>query len=464
VLLFAAAGLALAAAQPLVMALPADDDWAFWFWVYCGVAATFVGFFLLSVPLLAGLAWLAGPLLSRPLRLPGRLLGESLLATPMRHGFTGGTLMVGLAILVMASTQARSLMLGWFEPLKMPDAYVYRLPSLSDEQWQAIRKVEAVTDTCPTVAFPVRVVGMQLGIRKLSPPNTLFVAADMASFLGMTRLDWYAGDPQTALRRLAAGRALLVAREWSVAHGVGVGTRLTVETLTGPMDFEVVGVIGSRALNFAAHVFGIRRQLTGTSVSSVFGTREDAKRHFGVGAVNLVLVSLREDVSDREAIRQLRQAAPGGVAGTSRQIRQRLKRALDRAMAVLGALAFGSLVLACFGVGNLVVAEVAARRFEFGVLRAIGAQRGLLGRLVAGQTLLVALVGCAAGTVLGVHLALTERAFHRRLIGIEYAPHLPWDAIAWGTLAVVAAALLAALPAIWGLVRQPPRALFARRE
>ncbi len=464
VALCAVAGLALAAGQPLAMSLPIRTERVLWFWTYFALPATFVGYFLLSVPLLALVARGAAPAVGRLLRLPRTLLRQSMLATPMRQGFTAGTLMVSLALLVAIWTSGRSVMVGWFEALHMPDAFVHRVPSLSDEQWQALQKVDAATRLCPTTTFPVRAAGMQFGIRRISPPNTLFVGTDMASFLQMTDLDWHEGDRQVALRRLAAGGALLVSREWSVAHGVGVGTKLALETLKGPVNFEVVGVIGSRGLDLATHVFGIRRRFTDASINSVFGTQADAKRHFGVEAVNLVLLSLRDDVSDEEAIRQLTEAAPGSVAGTSRRILRRVKRSLDRMMAVASALALSSLILACIGVGNLIVAEVAARRFEFGVLRAIGAQRGLLGRLVAGQTIIVALVGCAAGTMLGMELAMIERGFHRRLVGVEYALRLPADVVAGGSLAVAAAAMIAAMPAIWRLMRRHPRVLLARRE
>ena len=464
VVLCAAAGLVLAAMQPVAMALPIPGQWAVWFWTYCGLPAAFVGCFLLSVPLLVLIARGAAPALSKLLRLPRTLLGRSILATPIRQGFTGGTLMIGLALLVAVWTTGRSVSAGWLGAIKMPDAFVFKLPSFTDEQCQAVRDTQAAAQVCPTTTFPVRVVGMQFGLKRISPPKTLFVGADMESFFRMMDLDWHEGDPQTALRRLAAGRALLVTREWSVAHRVGVGTMLAVKTLKGPVDFQVVGVIGSTGLQMATHVFGIRRAVTDRSISSVFGTLADAKRHFDVKGVNLLLVSLHDNIGDAEAVRQLTEAAPGSLAGTSREMRRHGRLALGEIMAVASALAVGSLILGCLGVGNLIVAEVTSRRFEFGVLRAVGGQRGLLGRLVAGQTLVVALVGCAAGTILGVEVALIEQGFHRRLVGVDYAMRLPWDVIAWGMLVVAGAALLAALPAIWWLMRQRPRGLLARHE
>ena len=464
VVLFAGVGLALVAVQPLAMALPVRGDWVVWFWTYCGLPATFVGCFLLGVPLLVLAARGAAPALGALLGLPRTLLRQSVLASPIRQGLTGSTLMVSLALLVAFWTIGRSVSAGWLGALKMPDAFVYRLPSFTEAQYQAVRAAPAAERVCPTATFPVSVVGMQFGLKNISPPKTLFVATDVAAFVAMMDLEWHEGDLETALGRLDAGRALLVTRQWSVAHGVGVGATLKLKAPTGPVDFEVVGVIGSTGLDLAAHRFGIRRRADDTAISSVFGTRQDAERHFGVKDANLLLVSLRDGVSDDEAVRQFTDAAPGSQVGTSGEIRRRGGKALTRMMAVASALAVGSLVLACLGVGNLVVGEVTSRRFEFGVLRAVGAQRGLLARLVAGQTLIVALVGCVAGTILGVELALVERAFHRRLVGIEYATRLPWDVIACGAAAVVAAALVAALPAIWWLMRRNPRVLLARHE
>jgi len=128
---------------------------------------------------------------------------------------------------------------------------------------------------------------------------------------------------------------------------------------------------------------------------------------------------------------------------------------------VSSVIAIGTLLIACMGVGNLIISEITARRYEYGVLRAIGARRWLLARLIVGQTLVVSLVGTILGTALGLHLALTAREFHQRLIGLTYHPRWPWDVAPWGALIVVVAALLAALPAVVRLVRASPRVLLA---
>ena len=463
-LAFAGVAVALASAQPVVMLLSSDDDFIVWFWARVGIVLAFVGFFVACVPLLVAVAEAGGPLLARAMRVPPTLLRQAVLATPMRHGFTAGALMVSLALLVAIWTQGRSATAGWLDSLKMPDAFVHSFWSLRDEQIEAVRKAPAVTQVCPTAMFSVQARSVQFGPKGLAPPNVLFVGTDMGAFTAMTNLDWVEGDRAAAMARLAKGQAVLVSRDWSVAHGVGVGAKLPLAAAEGTVEFEVVGVIASKGLDLATRFFRIERSFGKRAISSVFGTREDARRHFKVTSANLVLLSLRDDISDKDAVRQLQKAVPGAVAGTSRAIRRRVDESVGRLMAVASAVAVGSLILACCGVANLIVAEVTARRFEFGVLRAIGAQRGLLGRFVAAQTILVALAGGIAGVALGLELAFVERAFHRRLFGVEYAHRPPWDVIAWGLLALIAAALLAGLPAVRRVVRQQPRELLARRE
>ncbi len=51
-LLFGAAGLLLIAVEPVAFWLPLNGDWAIWFWACVAVPAAFLGWFLLSVPLL----------------------------------------------------------------------------------------------------------------------------------------------------------------------------------------------------------------------------------------------------------------------------------------------------------------------------------------------------------------------------------------------------------------------------
>ena len=117
------------------------------------------------------------------------------------------------------------------------------------------------------------------------------------------------------------------------------------------------------------------------------------------------------------------------------------------------------MLVSCFGVANLIVAGIQARQFEFGVLRAIGAQKGLIARLVLGEALIIALGACIVGTAFGFHGAWAGQVMNELTLGFQMTTHLPLDATAmgWGLLTLITVG--AAMPAILGLNRARVREL-----
>lgn len=459
-----ALGLALVMVQPLISVVIADRQLEFWLTMTAGIPLAFLGYFLLAVPVLIVLGKTVAPAVARLLRLPGTLLSQSILATPVRHGLTGGALMISLALLVSIWTLGRSVMGGWIQNIRLPDAFVQSYFPLTPPQWSALQQIDFITSMCPATLFEVQLDEMQFGVKAFAPRKTYYVSFDPETFLHMVDVTWIQGDKESAIRRLRQGQAVLVPREYQVAHGVNRGDKITIDTpLEGPVAFEVAGVIGSPGLDLAVQFFQIHRAYSEHAISSILGPRSDAIRFFGVDAINLVVMNLRRGTGDEAFVKAIREklGSPLVVAGTSRMLTTRMQRASGNFMTLASTVAIASLVIACLGVGNLILASIAGRRFEYGVLRAIGAPRGMLGRLVAGETILVALTGCLVGTALGLHLALIGRGFHRRLVGLIYELHFPLDVTAWGWAAVLGAALAAAMPAIVRLVRQQPRDLLA---
>jgi putative ABC transport system permease protein len=211
----------------------------------------------------------------------------------------------------------------------------------------------------------------------------------------------------------------------------------------------------------AVQFFGIQRAYSDTAISCVFGSRQDASRYFGIDSVNLVLLSFDPGTSDAQILKSIEQNVPGTRFGSSRQIRSEVQAAAQHVMDVGSTAALATLFIAAIGVGNLIIANIASRRFEYGVLRSVGAGRFLLARLVGAETLIIALAACVVGTALGLQLAWIGQSFHQRILGISYTPQLAWDRVFQGSSVVVCLALVAAFPAIVRLVFTPPRSLIA---
>ena len=459
-IVWAVCGLTGMVVQPILWTTSLDLDTKFRLYLFLGMPSLFLGYFLLSVPVLTVLTRGAAPLLGRLLRLPRGLLGQSVLATPVRLGLTGGAMMVGLAMLVAIWTTARGVLNEYVLDMKMPDAFAHRFFAMSREQETNISNVPAVTRTCSMTMFPVE-ANVKIGLEAFSNRRTQFVSFEPDAFFAMTHLQWVQGNPRQAGERLKQGRALLVAKEFMVSNQLGLGDMVTLKTIEGPVEFEVVGVVSSPGLDVAVHFFGIRRSYIDAALGSVFGSRRDAGRYFGIESANLMLLSLRKDVSEAEALLQIRRAGSGITAGSSRIIRRRLHNQFDDWLTIISSVAVGCLVLAAMAVGSVIMAHMLDHQYEYGVLRAVGTPRSMLARLIAGQISLIAGTGCVVGTGLGLELAWLNRIVRRHVIGLEYKLQVPWDVLAWGWATVIVLAWLAALPAVCRLLSRRPRALLA---
>jgi putative ABC transport system permease protein len=455
----ALAGLAVGAAS---VTLPPDGQWVFWSYAALGLPLMFIGYFLLGVPLVLLVARALGPLVSVVLRLPRRVLVRSVEATPTRHGLTAGATMTGLAMMVALWTNGGAFMRDWLGRVQFPDAFVSGI----DLPPEALRRVAALPFVEGTCAVAMQAVEADaFGVRGLTSYKTSFVAFEPDPFFDMVNLDFVEGDEQTARRRLDEGGAVIVAREFRVAKGLGVGDTFTCRGPDGTEHaFEIVGVVTSPGLELVSKYFNIGEEFVDQALHAVFGSRADLSARFGSDAIQLIQIDLADSVSDTEAIERIRKELFGfGVldAGSGRQIRAMLLDFVRGGLMVMTSVAIGAMIVASLGVANLVVAGIEARRYEFGVLRAVGGSRSLLARLVLGEALLVGITASIIGTLLGLQGAWAGRRLQEVLVGIELTGSVPWGAVAAGWAFVLALTLAAAVPAVVRLTRRPTRELIA---
>jgi putative ABC transport system permease protein len=387
------------------------------------------------------------------------------LATPYRFGFTAGAMMMGLALLVAIWTNGRSVVEDWLKGLKFPDAFVAGV-AISPETRARIEALPFVTETVAIQVLPMRTDAF--GLTAFDNTATSFIAFEPGPFFRMTSLQWAEGSPETAIPRLEKGGAVLVAKEFQHAKGVHVGDTITLRYQDTPYTFEVAGVVSSPGLDIVNQWFEIGEEYAEQAVNAVFGTRADMKRLFGVDSVRLLQVGLKDDadgrkVTDDEALARIREVAGTGIldAGSGRQILGEIRGFLNGSLLIFSLVAVAAMLVACLGVSNLIVAGIQARQFEFGVLRAVGAPRGLLSRLVLGEALLIALTACVVGSVMGVHAAKAGQRVNEALLGIRLTGWPPALPTALGWLAVIVITLGAATPAVVALARKPVRELLA---
>ncbi len=440
----------------------AESPFFFWVHVSVGVPMMAIGYFLVSVPLMILVARVCARPLSILLRLPGPLLGRTIAATPYRHGFTAGALMTGLAMMIGIWTNGSAAINDWLNKIEFPDAFVYGLP-LTEEAQDILDELPFVEKSSALSMFPVQTD--VFGVNGLSKYKTNFISFDPDSFFEMATLEFVQGDLETAHQRLNEGGCVIVAREFLVARGLGVGDVFECKDVRDDVhQFEIVGVVTSPGLELVSQYFDLGDNFVNQAIGSVFGSRNDMIEHFGMRTSQLIQVELSKDIGDELAVAEMRQALLGaGVlnVGSGRIIREQIEAVFLSTMVVLSTIAIGAMLVACFGVANLIVAEINARRFELGVLRAVGASRGQLVRLICAQSILIAICACILGTALGIQNAWAARELNRQVIGIDLSSTLPIDAITLAWVVTIVLALAAAAPSAIKLNQSSIRVLLS---
>jgi putative ABC transport system permease protein len=111
-----------------------------------------------------------------------------------------------------------------------------------------------------------------------------------------------------------------------------------------------------------------------------------------------------------------------------------LKNAIDREIngmtTLLTAVPTMALIVAAIGVANLMTANVTSRIKQLAILRAVGATRGLVLRLVIGEALVLGLLGSGLGLALGLALARATTVMTERMYGMEIPFETPWGMVA----------------------------------
>jgi len=449
--------------QLACVGLPSDGDVVFFLYLFVGLPAMFVGYFMLGVPAVVIGSKLLGPVISKVLHLPSRMLERTIAQTPYRFGVTAGAMMGGLALMISIWTQGGSLMRDWLGNLKFPDAFVSGY-SLSPEAQRMLDELPFVTGTCAITLHPVETDAF--GISGMTKYRSTFIAFEPEIFFDLAELQFIEGDVETTKRRLIEGGAVMVAREFKVAKGLGVGDTFVCRSNDEEFSFEIVAVVTSPGLEIVSKFFNIGEEYTQQALHAVFGSRNDMIEKFGNTSINLIQIDIENGFDDAEALEIIRTEMfpyPYLDAGSGRAIKSKLKYVLGGAIGASTIVGVCSMIVACFGVANLIAAGIEARRFEFGVLRSVGAQKSLLLRLVVGEALIIAAAACVLGSAMGLQGAWAGRRMNSLIIGLELKPYFPVLGIGFGWAMVITVTVLAAIPAGYLVMRASPRELLSSR-
>ncbi len=354
-----------------------------------------------------------------------RLAVERLIQMPSQLSLAGGVLALGLGLMLMSGTLARSFeesMMSFIRHQVRADLVV---ASTTTTGWIESPLPASVGDALGALPGVTRVERIRLAEHDHHGTRISIDSLDASAFAPEREGDFVfsAGDPQTALAAVRAGDGVLVSKNFARQHGVDVGTTLDVDTPAGKYAPRVVGVVVDYV----------------SPRGSIILTRGTYRHWWRDDGVNRFHVSLAPG-ADVAAVRQAIAAGPGQANGlkvlTQRELYAYHQDAVHRAFRFTTALEILPLVVATLGLAEALLAVALGRRRELALLRAGGATRAQIARGVVAEAAGVGVLGFAGGVAMGVVLSLLW-------VRVNFTYQIGWDLdfhLSVGTLPLAALA------------------------
>ena len=328
---------------------------------------------ILALPLLVvGTSRLIGLICGQMRRPILHLATRNLARNPGRAAATTASLLVSVAVAAAMSSGLSSLSsslqayVGYNTPI---DITVGELAADQDPS-STVAKIAAVDGVESVVSVPWINVKMT-GSRQNGQEESLTIAAvDKEKVSPVLR-------SQEALETLD-DHTLVLDRIYNIPDG-------TTVTLTGPAGSTELTVRVKEGLDAAVTPAAAQRLIGNTSTASILWVRTSG------------------DGSDQAPVSAVREALSGSglYVADSQETRASFTDQVRQVSIAIGAMLIFTLLIALSGLANTFNVSVLERTRELGVLRATGAQRSEIRRLLIAEAVLSALLGGTIGVLLG---------------------------------------------------------------
>ena len=374
-----------------------------------GCASMAVGFLLLAPLAVIATEAVIGPWLARALGLEPRLLRAQLSSNLWRTLGTTLAMSTGLGLYVTMIIWGYS-MLQPFKPGDwVPDMLVtLQSGGLPDAEIETVRRTPGVVaEQCLPLAVEQPrlagdITGSEQGGSVTRQDNVLLIGLDPQVAFGGPRplvgAEFVGGTREEAVARLKRGRACIVPDHFLAATGLKLGDRFAMvppDMPEKPVEYTIAGVVSLPGWHWIAQVSGLRRRGV-RSAAMVFASYDDVRRDFDIRQTNYLWMNVRQGMGVAEmgaALQPLadRYLGPGTVINvrgpssfgavkfgaslritTPDDVRTQLLARADDVIWALCEVPLVTLLVTSLGVVNTIVASVRVRRWELGVLRALG--------------------------------------------------------------------------------------------
>ena len=357
-------------------------------------------------------------------RTTGHMARENAASNNKRTASTAAGLMIGLALIGMATVVASSLKSSFRDQMgsTLTADYLVNHPSDQNFSEQLAAEVAALPEFS-------EVSGVRFGSIRVDGDTKDVTSTDFASLIDLLDVGVLSGDPASA----ANPTSMLIHRDVADDRGLEVGDSITVEfAATGEQPFTI-GAIYENAFIIGNYA------LDDSGWEANFDTRD----------INVVAANIAPDVDEAEAavaLATVEASFPQLEFETNDEFRQRMEGQLDSLLVIINVFLGLAILIALLGIANTMALSVLERTQEIGLMRAIGMTRRQTRSMIRLEAAIVSLFGALLGLVVGLFFGwVAVIAIPESIIS---SIDIPLGTLAvYAVIATVAGLLAASLPA-----------------
>lgn len=491
-------GLLLLAVNPVLVFVPdLPEDLRIKLYGFVGCPAMTLAFVLLAPACYRLCQLLFCAPMARALWLQPPFLASQLRANLWRGAGTVMALSVGLGLYMTAIIWSASMLKPFLPGEWLPEMFASIIPGgLHDDDLPAVRAIAGIDgERC----LPVAVEQAKL-LKDLtgSQRRQNVVRQDNVVFFGLDSAQAYAGpqpllpfrfargsNRDKALAALAAGNnACLIPSHFAQLAGLEVGDLFTVIPPDAPnttVDYRVAGIINLNGWHWFSKFSGTRRQSARTA-AMIFADIRSVRRDFQLSRVNYLwfacqagadqsdIAAALQDLARRNAGQLYHIPGRGDVPiqrefvklTATDELRQSILARTETIVAGMLRLPMLILLVTALAVANTAAAALRSRRWEMGVMRAVGLSSGAMARLILGEAWMIGLTAAVLSVSFGLFSGLcsAQMATHVSYFGgMGWNFAVPWLMLVKGLAITLGLCCVAALIPALCAMRSWPLAL-----
>jgi putative ABC transport system permease protein len=374
---------------------------------------------------------------SRPLELffsrEGAIARSNLQRNPGRSAITVTAVMLGLASIVAMISVVTSIFAGFTSYLDKSLSADYLLIPQSIILGQGnVAAGPGLADDVRSVPGIAAVSTLRLTQARSDGGDVQVIGIDPATYLTVAAFDWNSGSSDASVTQLRSGRWVIANGIYAAQHNLVVGQAVQLDTPNGPRTYHLAGV-GNDYLN--------------AKLSTLYTSQQNLERDFNVTG-DLLLMANRAAGADADTVTARLNRVVGDYPAfrlyESQSWRAEQLRTFSQTTVIFDALVAALALPSLLALVNTLAISVLARRREIGMLRAVGATRRQVRRMVMAESLLLSVIGTGFGAIAGLWLGYALVAAMGS-VGWQTPYSFPWSGLLATVVVGITFGVLAAL-------------------